>query len=574
MKSAKAPRRAALFGVLGSLWLAGAVARAELLSDDAAVKRALSDEITRSMQELVLPGEPAPYFVGYTLVDREVLHVNATFGAELLDDYAQVRHVAVTVRVGSHELEGANTGSRFGSWTAGPIDDDYVALRHELWLGTDDAYKAAIEELSYKNNMMKTRMARRTEEFPDFVREERHETVRSRPVVDLGAAREQLRRLATEVSRSLASVVGLKTAVVGVTVEASRRRLLTSEQTWADEGRLLTEVVLLASTQAEDGMPIERRLSVTARSPNDLPPLDQLRDSARAFADRVVRAREARLADNGTAVILFEGRAAAQLVQALLVPGLDGSPPPRFAQADVDRSFASKLGFQLTASLLDVDDDPTLLAGPGGEAIWGSYAADDEGVPAERVSIVERGVLKTLLMSRTPRREIALSNAHFRLGAGGPAIGTLVVSSQHGRSRKHLLALAERESRGTGIGRRRDVYVVTSLGPAFAAGGMLPPSFSVSLGSEAPLNAELGLMAVEAYRFVDGKEEPVRGLVLHELELRTLRDVVGVGDRPYVYNHMQGLVPETIISPSLLVTDVDVKRFSGENPKLMSYPPP
>ncbi|HEX9620500.1 MAG TPA: metallopeptidase TldD-related protein, partial [Polyangiaceae bacterium] len=388
MKAAKALRLPALWSLLGALCLTAGAARADLVTDEGAVKRALSDELARSMQKLALPGEPAPYFVGYVLVDREVLHVNATYGAALLDNYAHVRHVAVTVRVGSHELEGANTGSFFGAWNVGPIDDDYVALRHELWRATDDAYKSSLEELSYKSNMMKTRMARRTEEFPDFSREAPHETVRALQALDLEGGRDGLKRLAAEVSLALGSVEGLKTAVVGATVERARRRLLTSEQTWADEGRRVTELVLLASTQAEDGMPIERRLSLTGHEPTSLPPLETLRETARAFGERLVRAREAPLAENGTAVILFEGQAAAQLIQALLVPGLDGSPPPRFAQADVDRSFASKLGFQMTAPLLDVYDDPTLAKGPAGEALWGSYAADDEGVPARRVSIV------------------------------------------------------------------------------------------------------------------------------------------------------------------------------------------
>jgi predicted Zn-dependent protease len=79
-------------------------------------------------------------------------------------------------------------------------------------------------------------------------------------------------------------------------------------------------------------------------------------------------------------------------------------------------------------------------------------------------------------------------------------------------------------------------------------------------------------LAIEAYRVVDGKEEAVRGLILEHLDLRTLKDIVAVGDQPYVYNGGQGTARFAIVSPALLVTGIDVKKFSGSNPKLPSYP--
>ena len=61
--------------------------------------------------------------------------------------------------------------------------------------------------------------------------------------------------------------------------------------------------------------------------------------------------------------------------------------------------------------------------------MFGSYRVDDEGVPAQRVSLIEKGVLKTLLMSRTPRKEITSSNGHARaprFSASRAHVGTLL----------------------------------------------------------------------------------------------------------------------------------------------------
>ena len=74
--------------------------------------------------------------------------------------------------------------------------------------------------------------------------------------------------------------------------------------------------------------------------------------------------------------------------------------------------LASKLGQRVAAPILSLVDDPLLAVAPGKAPVFGSYRVDDEGVPAQRVSLIEKGVLKSLLMSRTPRKEIARSNGH------------------------------------------------------------------------------------------------------------------------------------------------------------------
>jgi len=50
---------------------------------------------------------------------------------------------------------------------------------------------------------------------------------------------------------------------------------------------------------------------------------------------------------------------------------------------------------------LSVYDDPTLHA-LNGVSLAGSYSHDDEGVPAQRVSLIQNGILKHFLMSRMP----------------------------------------------------------------------------------------------------------------------------------------------------------------------------
>jgi len=72
----------------------------------------------------------------------------------------------------------------------------------------------------------------------------------------------------------------------------------------------------------------------------------------------------------------------------------------------------------------------------------------------------------------------------------------------------------------------------------------------------------------------DGHEELVRGAVFNELDTRTLRsNLVAAGNDPLVSNR-EGGVPTTVISPSILFDELEVKRTDKKNAKLPEYPPP
>ena len=72
----------------------------------------------------------------------------------------------------------------------------------------------------------------------------------------------------------------------------------------------------------------------------------------------------------------------------------------------------------------------------------------------------------------------------------------------------------------------------------------------------------------------DGHQELVRGAVFDELDTRALRnDLVAAGNDPLVGNR-EGAVPTTVISPSILFDDLEVKRTDAKNAKLPEYSPP
>jgi len=296
----------------------------------------------------------------------------------------------------------------------------------------------------------------------------------------------------------------------------------------------------------------------------DSPPLDP-------------RAMEVQLADDS-------------VLKLLLADHLSGTPAPRTAGGGEERGqtneLAGKLGQKVASPLLMAVDDPLAAgAGPGGKTpLYGSYRVDDEGIAAERVVLIDEGILKGLLMTRTPRQEIRRSNGHARAPRfGGPhaAIGNLFVSARPhaprgALTRAALLAEMAKAAKGGGVAS----YVVRLLEeptvPGIADADESMAMFAMmGSGRGAPPVKPLVVYRVGA----GGKEELVRGLTLEGLVPRSLKDVTAMGKDPFVYNFQDGGagytgIPSSIITPPLLMSDVDVRRSVGRNKRPPLYPRP
>lgn len=544
------------------------------------VQKAMQDELARSMTDLHVGDEPRPYYLGYTVSDVEQATATATLGAVTAAHAHRGRMLRTDVRVGDPRFDNTNFegGARVEPI---PIEDDYAALRRELWLRTDEAYKAAIETLARKRSAAAGQAADEEDEsVADFSKEapSHHEVAFPEGAPEPEQLRDTVRRL----SALLADYPELHSSQVSGAFAVVRRRMATSEGTWVDDFKRTVKVDVVADTQAPDGMKLRSFVPFTALEPSGLPPFAEMEKSVRAMAKELVAMRGAPIASSGAGAVLFEGLAAAQLAKMLVADQISGTPPPKTASAGSDdggqqSALASKLGQRVAAPILEAADDPLLANGPGRAPLFGTYRIDDEGVPAVRVPLIERGVLKSLLMSRTPRKEIAHSNGHARAPRfSGPRahVGTLIVNGTRAISRPALLGELGKIAKGGGI----TTYVVRLLDDGAIPGGDLDDLsalFSFGAGAHGPPP----IHPLVVYRVAHGKETLVRGITLENLMVRSLKDVSAVGNEPFVYNYLDGGggfsgIPSTIIAPALLVSDVDIRRRTGKNRKPPAYPSP
>lgn len=542
-----------------------------------ALEAALDAELSRAMQGLALPNQPKPYWIQTEVLDGDVATARASFGALHADDHDPYRNLRAEVRVGSYALDSSNfvggIGGRDGVMNRTlPLEDAPDALRREVWLALDEAYKGATETYAAK---LAARQGQDRERPPDF---SQATPLVGAPLPPAKADADVVRGWARALSAALAEFPELEVGTAVARDWQGTRLLISSEGTraWLPTG--FTVVVVQATARAPDGAVLRDARWWVARRPDRMPSEAEMLAEVRAMGRSLVQRRDAPVLEDYLGPVLFEQAAAVELFRQLLPAELSGTPPiesapDAFGDAPEQRGTA-RLGRRLLPDGWSVVDDPTLLPDEAG-----SYRHDFEGVPAERVELVADGVVRDLLMSRIPRADRARSNGHGRaLGVDRRAAlpGLVVVEPPRARSTRALERAALKLARQAG---QPWALVVSRVLPP-----SLTESFEVAFSGDAPLS---GLTPpVEAYRlWPDGRREPVRGLSFVGVDRRALRDIVAAGEAGpptgvldaapdsgrFNLGEVGGL-PVTWVVPPVLLSELELHGAGGGEPRVI--PPP
>ncbi|HWZ42745.1 MAG TPA: metallopeptidase TldD-related protein [Candidatus Saccharimonadales bacterium] len=512
---------------------------------DATLKAMLS-ELKRSQEKLQLGQLQRPYYIDYQVTEYQDYSSDAILGALLEDQTSIGRVVRVVVRIGDYKQDsyfGDGQGTLEGMI---PIDDNQMALRHQLWLATDKAYKAALGGLSEKQAALKNVQVEN--EIADFSQEKPTELVQ--PVagidVDRNAWREKL-RVSSDLFRSDPL---LERSDATLNCRILNRYFVNTEGTVTRNGRAVYTLAISGSTQANDGMRLERSQGYVVGRLDELPKPEELKKDAHTLIGTFAALRSAPvMEDDYHGPVLFSADAATALFERLIVPNILGIHPDLGNPARTNGEFASYYKSRVMPDFFTVVDDPRPLK-IDGQTLVGSYDVDDEGVKAQTVTVIDKGVLVNYLMSRDPIRDFGHSNGHGRSGyAGNPRaqISNLIFKAVDGVSfedlKKRLIGMCRDQGRPYGY------YVETT-------GLRLAPRL-------------LWRVYVK-----DGHMELVRGANFNQLDTRTLRsNIIAAGNDTYVYNRRDP-VPSSIVAPSLLFDDLEIQRLNRAREKLPTYAAP
>jgi TldD protein len=516
------------------------------LADADPVLRAMRSELERSKAELKLDQMAAPYYIEYRVIDTDQYSAEAAYGALRADVRTRIRILRVVVRVGDYKQD-SYFGQGQGSFSFMPLDDDMQALRHELWLATDQAYKSATESLTAKQSQLKQLTI--DQPVDDFAKADPVQSVE--PLAMLEIDPQPWTRMLQDASALYKTDPQIESFESSLKFQAINRFFVNSEGTVVRGGQNLYEMTISCSTQAADAMRLDRNNTFAVASPKELPSAQEFVARAAKLAASLKELRDAPLVDEEyRGPVLFSADASATVFADLVGENILGNKPELGKNARTTGAFAASYKTRILPDFLSVSDDPTISTYRG-QSVLGRYEIDDEGVPAQRVPVVEKGNLINYVIGRAPIRDFPSSNGHGRARIPSyppaPSLSNLIISSSQPASQEELKKKLVEQCQ------QRDLafcYRVETFGPK------LTPRLLYKVWTK------------------DGHEELVRGASFGDLDTRALRsDVVAAGDDVYIDSRPLN-IPHSISAPSILFDELEVKRANINKEKLPEYPAP
>jgi TldD protein len=603
----RAERIAGLILLLAAMG-SGAAAGAQVPQDNDHTLQAMRDEMARAKTrlELKIPNvdQPVrPYYVEYRLLDLEVREVVAEFGTLFSSTHTRNRFMDVEARVGSYKLDSSNFVSDDGfRGFIGPtgsvgIDRDYDSLRQDLWIATDQAFKEAVETYSRKQAYLSS-LARQSD-IDDFAKAESLQLVEPLETPDWTSRNWD--QEARETSAALRAFSEIHASRVTYYLVYATEYLLTSEGTEIRQNRHFAAIEAGMSAPADDGVPLNHFYSAYSARPAELPSVETVRKGLNVAGTELMALRAAPPAQDYTGPVLFEARAAAPMVAQVLGPALNGARPPISFSPVMEQmlsglggksDWVSRLGTRVLPSGVSVVDDPG-AKDFNGTPLIGGYAVDNEGVRHQKVTLVENGNLKSELMSRRPGPDSNESNGHGRaafLNDAKPTMSNLFFSSAETLSAEEMKK------------KFLDTCRAEKLAYCLVVREMDNPALSLlhqedfsellaSYGGGAGTGDRLPLVVYRVYPET-AREEMIRGSRIIGLNSRALRNLAGIGNDSFVYNYMQSQMngfsgtalgafgsaqlglPASVVAPSLLFEELEVRGARGEAKRLPLLPPP
>jgi TldD protein len=572
---------------------------AQASKDNDHTLEAMRDEMARSKTrlELQIPGTPQPqrpYYVEYHLLDLDVREVVAEFGALVSSNRTRNRFMDVQARIGDYKLDSSNFISDDGfRGFIGPtgsvgIDRDYDSLRQ--------AFKEAVQAYSRKQAYLSS-LARQSD-IDDFAKAVPLQLIE--PLVVPDWSNRNWEQEARDSSAALRAFPQIYESRVTYYLVYATEYLLTSEGTEIRTNRCYAAIEAGMNTLADDGMQVNHLYASYARKPADLPSVDAVRKALNVTGSELMAMRAAPPAQDYNGPVLFEARAAAPLLAQVLTPAINGSRPPVSFTPVMEQlltglggksDWVGRMGTRVLPGSVSVVDDPAANEFHG-TPLLGSYTVDEDGVRAQKVTIVDGGNVKELLMSRRPGPDSDMSNGHGRSAFFDtkPTMSNLFFKSTETQSPADLKKKFLDECRSEKL---PYCLVVREMdNPSISL--LHQDDFSellASFGGGAGTGDRLPLVVYKIYP-EDGREEMVRGARLIGLNTRMLRNLGGIGNDDFVYNYMQSQqsgfagtalgafgsaqsgLPASLVAPSLLFDDLEVRGARGEPKRLPLLPAP
>ncbi len=516
----------------------------------------VESELNREVTEFRKQSQP-PYYLAYRIHDSHSAYVTTSFGSLVGSDSDHSRILVTDIKVGDYSFDSSHPVSNFedidgydmhgiGGAVQMPLDNNQQAIKFIVWQQTQSAYRQALNVYKAIRNQPQTE----SKSISDFSKEKTAVYV-APAMIDFNAFfnpaewHDQMKKYSARFSKHQDII----DAVASLEVNTERKYFISSEGTKIVQNRTYAYLTIRSSIRADDGDIIPLHQSYFALEPTKLPSEEIILKDIDNMISKLDLLRKAPVAEPYTGPAILYSRAAGVFFHEIFGHRVEGH---RLKDKNDGQTFKGKLHEQVLPKSLSVTFDPTLPT-YNGQALNGHYQYDDEGVMAQKVKVVENGILKTFLMSRTPIENISTSNGHGRAQAGADAVSrqsNLIIENAKAVSmaqmRKMLIAECKKQRKPYGY------LFMDVVGGFTTTDRYMPNAFNI--------------FPTEVYRiYTDGRpDELVRGVDLIGTPLAMFAAIQAADNTHEVFTGFcgaeSGSVPVTAISPSLFVKRIETQK--------------
>ena len=523
----------------------------------------LGDELQRNYTTLQQKADPKPYYLSYTVTDRQVTVLDASLGSIRIQNPQRQRTFDVSIRVGDAQLDNYHRvqGAR-GQFTSGSgivWEDNRDAIVRTLWRDTDRAYRAAAERLNLIRSNSEVRVADK-DTSPDFTMLPPETDVQPLATAALGYGWDVKLKKWSAAFRGHEAIL---TSNMTLSLAVDNRYFIDSAGTKLRHGRSFVRLDVAGQAKAGDGMNLMLVRGVQGEKEGELPADAVVEKLVQDLIQDLETLQRSPTADPFVGPAILSGRAAAVFFHEIFGHRMEGH---RQKDEREGQTFTSQVGQQILPTFLSVISDPTVHK-QGSQDLMGWYAYDDEGVRARPVTLVENGTLRNFLLSRSPIEGFPVSNGHGRKAPGNEVVSRqsnlLIRASQtmtDAQLREALLAEVKKQGKPYGL------FFADISGGLTATGRAGLQAFTV--------------IPLVVYRvFADGRpDQMIRGVDIVGTPLTSFAKIMAASDKPEVFNGIcgaeSGSVPVSAVSPALLVSEIETQRRAkaDDRPPLLPFP--
>lgn len=514
--------------------------------------QAMHAELARSMAHLKSPGHPKPYYISYLTRDVEMTQIVGRYGALCQRRYDRRRICYADVRVGSYQYDHVTRGGLHDNsdeadsyeLTELPIEDGEDATRFCLWRLTDARYREAVRAYhDRKSRDVSYRDENRSN--PAFVRLAPEKTSAKLQTWDVDE--EAWAKYVRAASLVFKDYTAIKNSYVEFNTDLQTKVFISSEGTervWQQPVFCLQAFMWLHTADSY----LESSHVITTAALSELPPLPVFKKQLHEKVQRMLQIADGDQMTSYAGPVLMAPGPAGLFMHEVLGHRLEGS---RLLSDEEGRTFKGKVGQRIMHEDISVSDNP-LQQKFGDHSLVGYFPYDDEGSRAQSASLVENGVLKGFLTTRSPlHKGKHQGNGHARNQSFERPIsrmGNLFIHSASLLSFDDLKQLLVQE-----IKRRKLPYGIILFDVEGGETGTESYNFQAFLGD----------ITCAAKIYPNGREEFVHGVDFVGTPLASLANIMAVGSDMQVDNSFcvaeSGSIPVSTVAPSLLIANLELQ---------------